>query len=45
MELLSDLSRDDLGGGQVDRVLDGVILEPDNVEVGFVACQEFVVGE
>ena len=45
MQVLDDLGGDDVGGGEVGGVLERLVLEPEDVEVGLVALDQVVVGE
>jgi hypothetical protein len=40
-----DFLGDDFGGGQVGGFFQGVVFQPEDVEVHFVALHQFVVGE
>ena len=43
--MLYDLLGQDFGGWEVFGVFQGFVFEPEDVEVGFVAGDEFVVGK
>jgi hypothetical protein len=44
-QVLHDLSGDDLRGGQVVEVLQGLVAQPGDGEVGLVAGDQLVIGE
>jgi len=44
-EVGGDFLGDDFGGGEVGGFFEGVVLEPEDVEVDLVALEEVVVGE
>ncbi len=44
-EVSGDVLGDDLGGGKVGGFFQGVVFEPEDVEVDFVALDELFVGE
>ena len=44
-EVVHDFQGDDSGGGEVRRFLQGVVFEPEDVEVRIVALGQLVVGE
>jgi hypothetical protein len=44
-EVVGDFLSDDFGRGQIGGFFQGIILEPEDVEVDFVALEQFVVGE
>ena len=44
-EVGDDFGGEDVGVGEVGRVFEGIVLEPEDVEVGFVAFDQVVVGE
>ena len=45
MEVFDDLSGDDVGVGKIGTVFERLILQPEDVEVEFVALGQFFVGE
>src|SRR5665647_2861539 len=44
-QVLNDFAGDDLRGRQVVQVLQGLVTQPCDVEVGLVPCHQLVVGE
>ena len=42
-EVVDDFLGDDVGVGKIGGVFEGVVFEPEDVEAGFVAGDEFVV--
>ena len=45
LQVVSDLLRKDVRSGQIVRVFEARVFEPEDVEVHFVSLQEFFVGE
>ena len=44
-EVVDDFGGDEVGAGEAVEVLEAVVLEPEDVEVEFVAGAELLVGE
>jgi hypothetical protein len=45
LEVFGDFGGDDFGGGEIGGVFEAVVFEPEDVEVGFVALDQVLVGE
>lgn len=45
MQVFGDFGGDDFGGGEIGGVFEAVVFEPKDVEVGFVALDQVLVGE
>ena len=45
LQVLCDLCRDNVGVGQICRVLQALVLQPENVQADLIAFEQVVVGE
>ena len=45
LQILDDLGGDHVGGGEIGGVFQAVVFEPEDVQAGFVALDQVVVGE